>query len=348
MVKAARTGELEFESFDEASLYFGELLQDGAQLASINKANENTYKREIVELRNVSFSIPGGKVLSENPYHKPFPFWAISESLSELLNLSRPIMERYDPSRMDESYVMTPDRMPCYSYGERWHVHNQVMNIFNRLNTNPTSKRAFMAIYSGHDTELGRPDIPCTIGHHFDIRDGKLDVAAHMRSWDFFAGNIYDVFLASVLQKSFVSWLRHGNLKDLEPGRLHFYGNSLHYYPVRVGDRLEKMLAAGDSDFYNDKASILFEGGQKPIEPAGFSTDMKTYFDDMHRLLDAESASYNGNFVYAREKLAKIRDPLIRDFTRVYILKNAKTCKNSEEINRVEFETLEMRKWCVK
>ena len=174
-MKQLETGELEFKSFEDASTYFANLLKkEGQQVESANTNNSGTYKDEIVELRNVNYSIPGNRVLSANQYHSQTPFWAISESLSEVLNLTRPIMERYTPAIMDSSYKITPDRMPCYSYGERWHANNQLINIFNRLDNNQTTKRAFMVVYNGLDTELSRPDVPCTIGHHFSIRDNKL------------------------------------------------------------------------------------------------------------------------------------------------------------------------------
>lgn len=329
-----KTGELEFESFDESSRYFAELLADGNRVASQNTVNQGTYKDEIVELRNVNYSIPGGRVLSSNPHHSPTMFWAISEGLSEILNLPRPIMERYLPAKMDESYKITPDRMPCYSYGMRWKEHDQLNNLFHKLNDNPTTKRAFLSIYNGLDTIPGRSDASCTIGHHFTIRDGELDVAVHLRSWDFFAGNIYDTFLCGLLQKSFLTWLQQDKLPDLKAGKLHFYANSLHYYPQRSQEQLERMLDSDATSFYDT------------IEPTNFTVDRKTYFKDMYHLSDSEMASYNGNFIYAIEKMMKIEDQLIRDYAKVFLRKNIKRCgKENIFKDNCRFESDEMNMW---
>jgi thymidylate synthase len=334
-MKQLKTGELEFNSFENASLYFAKLLKKGTPLKSTNEKNLETYKKEIVELQNVNYSIPMGKILSDNEFHKPAPFWAISESLSEILNLPRPIMERYKPDLMNWSYSMTSDRMPCYSYGERLHNYNQIMNVFNRLKNNPTSKKAFLSIYQGYDTELTRPDIPCTLGWMLNIRDNKLDITTIMRSWDFFAGQIYDAFLANLIGQSYVSWLKNDGNENLKPGKIHFFGGSLHYYPSKSSDMLENMIKKGETFFYND------------VEPFSINSNMEDYFKDLHNLEDAEQAVYNGNFSYADDKLKKISIPIFRDFTRVYMIRNAKTYKNAflEKKYRDELESEEMKKW---
>lgn len=331
-----KTGELEFENQDEVSKYFGNLLLEGTRLQSTNQKNQNTYKDKIVELREVHYSIHSGRVLNVNPHHSPTMFWAISEGLSEILNLPRPIMERYSPEIMDKSYQISPDRMPIYSYGMRWKEFDQLNNIFHRLDENPTTKRAFLSIYNGLDTILGRSDSSCTIGHNFSIRDNKLDVAVHLRSWDFFAGQIYDTFLCGLLQRTFLSWLQKSKHPELELGDLHFYANSLHYYPSRNQQQLEEMLEfekRPHQDFYHD------------VKPQQFNVDINQYFIDMYHLSDSEMAAYNGNFIYAIEKLQKIQDPLIRDFARVFLRKNLRRDKKEEIFNYQEFECEEMKEW---
>jgi len=328
-------GELEFKDFEEASLYFAKQLKAGTAIKSTNKDNKNTYKNKIVELRNVNYSMPFGKILSDNKYHAPVPFWAISESLSEILTMPRPIQERYRPDLMDWSYNVTPERIPCYSYGERLHNYNQIMNIFNKLDNNPTSKKAFLSIYQGYDTEPSRKDVPCTLGWLLNIRDNKLDITTIMRSWDFFAGQIYDAFLANLLGTSFNSWLKNSNQKNIELGKIHFFGGSLHYYPERNFDKLEKMLNVGETNFYDD------------VEPFKIDLSIDDYFKDLHRLSDAEYAFYNGNFKYADEKIKKIKEPIFRDFTRMYGIKNAKHYKKIDLINKYKdnIEVKEFKKW---
>jgi len=335
-MKQLNTGQLEFNSFDEASYYFADLLKKETPVHSENEKNQDSYKKEIVELRNVNYSIPIGKIFSFNSEHAPTPFWAISETLSEILNLPRPIMERYKPELMDWSYSMTPDRMPCYTYGERLHNYNQLMNIFNKLDSNITSKRAILSIYQGYDCEPSRTDVPCTIYWNIGVRDNVLDLTTHMRSWDFFAGQIYDTFLANFVAQSFISWLKNSKQKELIPGKLNFFSNSLHYYPSKSKDKLDKMLTNKTEDFYNN--------GSTPFK---LNLDMKNYFQELYRLSDGEQSSYNGNFSYAEDKLNKISEPIFRDFLRIFLIRNAKTYKNAylQEKYSASIETEEMQRW---
>lgn len=336
-MKQSETGELIFDSFDESSLYFAKLLMNSRHVHSTNSLNANTYKSDIVELRNVSYSIPAGKVLSDNPYHQPTPFWAISESLSEILNLTRPIMERYSPDIMDSSYYIFADRQPIYSYGERLHMFNQIMNVFNKLNDNLQSKRAYLSVYQGFDTDISRKDVPCTIGWNLSARNDRLSISTHLRSWDFFAGNIYDTFLANILLQSFTSWLSKSRQTSITSGRLHFYADSLHYYPGTSQQKLDQMIKFGETNFYDNLQSFTF------------NVDVIQYYKDMYHLSDAEQASYNGNFDYSLNKLRKITDCVIQDFARMYIIKNARKNKDNSLVSRMEheIEAPDLRKWFV-
>jgi thymidylate synthase len=314
MVRHSETGELQFDTYDESANYFAGLLSKASPVTSANAVNAGTYKKQIVELRNVNYSVDGRFPLSNNRHHKQHAFWGISEALSEVLNLTRPIMERYSPEIMDNSYDMQHDRQPVYAYGERWHVDGQVMNVFNLLKQKPTSKRAHMAIYNGSDTAPEKSDVPCTLGHTLSIRDNKLDITAHFRSQDFFAGNLYDTVLNSVLQRSFVSWLRNAGQPDLEIGDMHFNIGSLHYYPEHSQGKLEKMMA-------NTKPTEFYNG----FEVAPFDSSIAKYFADMHKLLDAEISSFHGNFESADKQLQSIDDQCIKDYALMFLIKNGKT-----------------------
>lgn len=335
-MKQLKTGELEFQNFEEASMYWATLLKEGTPVISNNDKNSETYKKSIVELRGVNYSIPGGLVLTSNLSHAPTPFWAISEVVSEILGMKRPIMDRYSPETMDWAYSkIFANRCPEYSYGERWSQNNQVMHLFDKLNKNLTSKRAVMSIYDGTDTYPEKSEVPCTLFHHFCCRDNKLDVTAYYRSWDFFAGNVYDTFLSNFLQQTFVSWLKKAGHTELQPGRLHFMSGSLHYYPSRLAEKLEKMLEFKGEDFYSD------------VEPSTFSCNIEQYYKDLQHLSEAELASYHGNLGYAQEKLGKIIDPLFRDYARVYLIKNSKHYEDLRLAKKFieELELPEMQKW---
>lgn len=334
-VDTTQKGVFDFENYETAARYFAESFLNRDCLISMNQNNVETYKSSIVELRNILYSIPAGKVLSMNNYHRQYPFWAVAESVSEILGLKRSIMERYSPEKMDWAYHIHSTRMPDYSYGERWHVDNQLVNIFNKLDKNPTTKRAVMNIYNGTDTYDSKLDVPCTLSHIFSIRNNKLDLTTLLRSQDFFAGSLYDTFLSNFILQSFTSWLNNSNQFSLKSGNLYFYVDSLHYYPERNKDRLNELVNSECTNFYSD------------VESYTLDVDIQQYFKDLYHLSDCEMASYNGNFSYSDEKLNKINSPVFRDFARVFLLKNSKHYKmgNLFKSYSSSFEVSEIKKW---
>ena len=77
------------------------------------------------------------------------------------------------------------------------------------------------------------PDVPCTIGFYFSIRDGALNMFVNMRSNDVIWGLTYDGWMFANLQHALAYAL------DLEVGEYHHFAMSLHIYI----DRDEKLIA---------------------------------------------------------------------------------------------------------
>lgn len=65
-----------------------------------------------------------------------------------------------------------------YDYGDL----NDVVEL---LATDPYTRQAYLPVWFPEDTGGGSKRAPCTIGYHFLMRDGKLDINYHIRSCDF-------------------------------------------------------------------------------------------------------------------------------------------------------------------
>lgn len=104
------------------------------------------------------------------------------------------------------------------------------------LKEDPDSRRAIMLINQPEDEVSawvhGSKDVPCTLSFQFFIRDGKLDLHAHMRSNDVMWGLTYDLFSFTLFQECMLLELRNMDekFKDLQLGRYIHTAGSLHLY----------------------------------------------------------------------------------------------------------------------
>ena len=92
--------------------------------------------------------------------------------------------------------------------------------------------------------------IPCTLGYHFIIRDGKLDISYFMRSTDLVRHFQDDVYMAVRLAQWVVKQLNlaHQNVANTairyEVGNLIFHTANLHIFEQDV-DLLKHWAANG-------------------------------------------------------------------------------------------------------
>lgn len=86
-----------------------------------------------------------------------------------------------------------------FSYGD-------LDDVVNRLVKSPLTRQAYLPMWFPEDT--GAPEgerVPCTIGYHFMIRDGRLHVSYTIRACDFMRHFKDDVYMAIRLGQ----WVRH-------------------------------------------------------------------------------------------------------------------------------------------
>lgn len=103
---------------------------------------------------------------------------------------------------------------------------DQVENVIEILRKDPTSRRAFMAIYDpGRDTREGLKDTPCNTSIQFLSRLGNLEMIVNVRSNDLIWGwSGINTFEWSALQEIIADRL------GIRVGSLHFNIGSLHIY----------------------------------------------------------------------------------------------------------------------
>jgi thymidylate synthase len=89
----------------------------------------------------------------------------------------------------------------------------------------PESKRAVLQIFDGReDLSSTNPDVSCTLGLQFLLRDDCLTCCAFMRANDFYRGIVSDVFSFTFLQEAMAREL------DVEVGPYFHFVGSAHIY----------------------------------------------------------------------------------------------------------------------
>jgi len=106
--------------------------------------------------------------------------------------------------------------------------------IYNLLKKDPDSRQAVATIYGPQDRHKSK-DVPCTLFHHYYIRDNKLNLTVYMRSNDLLWGFPYDVNGFCFLLEAMAGALK------LPIGKYTHIVGSLHSYNERE-EQLTKLL----------------------------------------------------------------------------------------------------------
>ncbi|XAO54150.1 thymidylate synthase [Yersinia phage vB_YenM_P744] len=113
-------------------------------------------------------------------------------------------MERYWPKQANdwptttieefEGRILTEDKLNplCGIRGEYGDLDDLIFMLANE----PDSRQAYLPVWFPEDTGiLNKGRKPCTLGYHFIMRNGRLDVTYHIRSCDYFRHFDDDVYL---------------------------------------------------------------------------------------------------------------------------------------------------------
>lgn len=129
----------------------------------------------------------------------------------------------YDISGVLSKYLNEYDRLR-YTYSER--MYFQLECIIDVLKGKPDTRQAFLSIWDPN-LDIGvleEERVPCSIGFHFLIREGKLNIIYYMRSCDVKSCLCNDIYTVTRL-------LEHVALEvGVGFGWVQFNVGSLHYF----------------------------------------------------------------------------------------------------------------------
>jgi len=120
----------------------------------------------------------------------------------------------------------------AYTYPERFAMNWQVRKIIYELRNHPASRQLFVSMWDPHQDidRIGDRRVPCSLGWHFMLRDGKLHMTYYMRSCDFMTHWHNDCWLALKLLHYVAK------AAGVEPGQYCQFINSFHVYEKDVED----------------------------------------------------------------------------------------------------------------
>lgn len=97
-----------------------------------------------------------------------------------------------------------------YDYGDL----NDVVEL---LKKEPLTRQAYFPIWFPEDTGASHGGrVPCTLGYHFQIREGKMNITYYIRAVDFFRHFRDDIYLACRL----LEWVIEKTGLEVDKGRL--------------------------------------------------------------------------------------------------------------------------------
>lgn len=179
---------------------------------------------------------------------KEWENWPFNRSAASFLDnrgkFNHNYMERYwpklagkvgEPTRYPEDYerILERDNINrhdphtgiMYEYGD-------LGDVVALLANDPYTRQAYLPVWFPEDTGGGSKRAPCTIGYHFLMRDGKLDINYHIRSCDFVRHFRDDLYLTVRLVLWMLNACRacNSDWNDVVPGLFVMQIGSLHIF----------------------------------------------------------------------------------------------------------------------
>jgi thymidylate synthase len=118
---------------------------------------------------------------------------------------------------------------------------NQIDAIIDRLQKDPSSRRAAVAIYQPVDAVRESRDIPCTFGLFFHVREGKLMSTIIMRSNNAYILLPYNIFEFSLLAEVIACEIK------VPLGSMNYNAMSMHFYDKDY-ENVAEVLAAKETE----------------------------------------------------------------------------------------------------
>lgn len=153
------------------------------------------------------------------PSHEWWPFAQKSNTEHRNSNgrFSHTYPERFWPKFAGEK------SLTC-NFGIRYY-YGDLADVVVLLKERPGTRQAYLPVFFPEDTGAVHGErIPCTLGYHFLLRNGRLKCVYYIRSCDFIRHFKDDVYMAGRLCQWIAEELR------VEPGKLVMHISSLHIF----------------------------------------------------------------------------------------------------------------------
>lgn len=125
-----------------------------------------------------------------------------------------------DPHKLE----IHPGKFPRVGVRYRYGDLNDVVTL---LQARPGTRQAYLPIWFPEDTgAVEGQRVPCTLGYHFMVRNGRMKCVYYIRSCDFYRHFRDDVYMAVRLQQ----WL--AQRVGVSPGKFVMHISSLHIFAV--------------------------------------------------------------------------------------------------------------------
>lgn len=182
----------------------------------------------------------GGEPLNPAPSEAWWPFAAKKEGTNVAHKSEGEAFSHTYPERMWPKLADPQGSLSDAGTGTQWGIrfaYGDLNDVVNQLAKSPMTRQAYLPIWFPEDTGVVHGKrVPCTLGYHFIIREGKLDISYFMRSTDLLRHFQDDVYLAVRLAQWMVDRLNEvGPVPPLlEVGKLIFHTANLHIFDADV------------------------------------------------------------------------------------------------------------------
>jgi len=140
---------------------------------------------------------------------------------------------------INEAPGYAPQMGPEYiNHGIRFEL-GDLGDVVQQLARTPMTRQAYLPIWFPEDTgAVHGKRVPCTLGYHFIIRDGRLDISYFMRSTDLLRHFQDDVYMAGRLAQWMVASIQEvwddrnsgSPIAELKVGKLIFHTANMHIF----------------------------------------------------------------------------------------------------------------------
>jgi len=195
---------------------------------------------------------------------------------------------------------------------------NQLTSVTELLKQKPCSRRAVIQLFNAEDIAAAHKEVPCTISLQLFQREGRLHMAATLRSNDAYKGLPHDAFCFTMLQEMIARRLgvELGEYYQFV-GSMHVYNEDLDKLPAYMDEgyhKLAEMPPMPQGDPFKLQSSLLdCECRMRSGEYFDASTVFSdAYWADLIRLLQAFWA--RGKVERLDDLLTKVVHPIYRPF----------------------------------